>query len=98
MTSLLPNQFLITHHVQRSQSIYRSANSRNYYLYCPIIIMLRLSGKRTLAKWNSCDYVVTILLLCRGEMQRNIMKRERVAEREILAALRAGGVSAVEEF
>ncbi len=118
--------------------------------YIAIIIILRLSGKRTLAKWNSFDYVVTVafgsilatallstedefgkdilafallvlfqfiitwisvrfsiiqkliksepaLLLCRGEMQRDIMKRERVAEEEILSALRNSGVSAVED-
>lgn len=118
--------------------------------YISIIIILRLSGKRTLAKWNSFDYVVTVafgsilatalvstedefgkeilafallvllqliitwisvrfsiiqkliksepaLLLCRGEMQRDIMKRERVAEEEILSALRNSGVSAVED-
>ncbi|HEY9768277.1 MAG TPA: YetF domain-containing protein [Coleofasciculaceae cyanobacterium] len=118
--------------------------------YIAIIIILRLSGKRTLAKWNSFDYVVTVafgsilataflstedefgkdilafavlvllqfiitwisvrfsiiqkliksepaLLLCRGEMQRDIMKRERVAEEEILSALRNSGVSAIED-
>ena len=118
--------------------------------YVAIIIMLRISGKRTLAKWNSFDFVVTIalgsvlassllstkdtfgkailgftllilfqfaitwvavrsswvqklikaepaLLLYRGKMQRDIMKRERIAEGEILAALRASGISAVED-
>lgn len=118
--------------------------------YIAIIIMLRLSGKRTLAKWNSFDFVVTIafgsilasallstrdvfgksilafallvlfqfiitwisvrssviqkliksepsLLLCRGEMQYDIMKKQRIAEGEILAALRNSGVSAVED-
>lgn len=30
--------------------------------YIAIIIMLRISGKRTLAKWNSFDFVVTIAL------------------------------------
>lgn len=28
--------------------------------YIAIIVMLRISGKRTLAKWNSFDFVVTI--------------------------------------
>ena len=28
--------------------------------YIAIIFMLRVSGKRTLAKWNSFDFVVTI--------------------------------------
>jgi len=118
--------------------------------YIVIIIMLRISGKRTLAKWNSFDFVVTIafgsvlasillstkdqfgkgivafallvifqyiitwisvrssiiqkliksepaLLLYRGEMKRDVMKKERIAEGEILAALRTSGVSAVED-
>lgn len=117
--------------------------------YIAIIFMLRISGKRTLSKWNSFDFVVTIafgsilssillsakdsfgtgilgfgllvlfqyvltwissrssfiqklvkaepaLLLYKGEMQTDVMKRERVAEGEILAALRANGVSAIE--
>ena len=118
--------------------------------YIAIIIMLRLSGKRTLAKWNSFDFVVTVafgsvlasallstgdefgkgilafamlilfqfvitwisvrssliqkliksepsLLLYRGEMQHDVMKQERIAEGEILAALRNTGVSAIED-
>ena len=118
--------------------------------YIAIIIFLRISGKRTLAKWNSFDFVVTIafgsvlasillstsdqfgkgivafallvlfqyiitwisvrsdaiqkliksepsLLLYRGEMQRDVMKKQRIAEGEILAALRASGVSAIED-
>ena len=118
--------------------------------YLAIVFMLRISGKRTLAKWNSFDFVVTIafgsvlasillstsdkfgkgvlsfallvlfqyiitwisvrssiiqkliksepaLLLYRGEMQKDIMKKERIAEGEILAALRANGISAVED-
>ena len=118
--------------------------------YIAIIIMLRLSGKRTLAKWNSFDFVVTIafgsilasallstqdvfgkgilafallvlfqfiitwisvrssviqkliksepsLLLYRGEMQHDVMKKQRIAEGEILAALRNSGVSAIED-
>ena len=28
--------------------------------YIAIIFMLRISGKRTLAKWNSFDFVITI--------------------------------------
>ena len=118
--------------------------------YIAVIIMLRLSGKRTLAKWNSFDFVVTIafgsvlasallsttdefgkgilafgllvlfqfiitwisvrssviqkliksepsLLLYRGEMQHDVMKKERIAEGEILTALRNSGVSAIED-
>lgn len=118
--------------------------------YIAIIIILRLSGKRTLSKWNSFGFVVTVafgsilasallstedefgksilafavlvllqfiitwvsvrwsiiekliksepaLLLYRGEMQRDTMKRERVAEEEILSALRNSGISAIED-
>ena len=118
--------------------------------YVSIILILRISGKRTLAKWNSFDFVVTIalgsvfasiilstkdtfgkgvlsfallvvfqyiitwiavrssiiqkliksepvLLLFRGEMQRDVMKKERIAEGEVLAALRTSGVSAIED-
>ena len=118
--------------------------------YIAVIAMLRISGKRTLAKWNSFDFVVTIalgsvlastflsnkdtfgkgllgfallvlfqyiitwisvrssiiqklikaepaLLLYHGEMKREIMKKERIAEGEILAALRANGLSAIED-
>ena len=118
--------------------------------YVAIIFMLRISGKRTLAKWNSFDFVVTIafgsvlasillstkdafgqgilsfallvlfqyvitwisvrssiiqkliksepsLLLFRGKMQHDVMKKERIAEGEILAALRTSGVSAIED-
>ena len=117
--------------------------------YVAIIVMLRVSGKRTLAKWNSFDFVVTIalgsvlasallsnkdtfgkgivafgllvsfqyvitwisvrssiiqklikaepaLLLLEGEMQQEVMTRERIAEGEILAAIRASGISAIE--
>lgn len=118
--------------------------------YIAVIVFLRLSGKRTLAKWNSFDFIVTIalgsvlasillsnkdafgkgilgfallvllqyvitwisvrssviqkliksepaLLLFRGEMQRDVMRKERIAEGEILAALRANSVSAIED-
>ena len=118
--------------------------------YIAIIFVLRVSGKRTLAKWNSFDFVVTIafgsvlaslllstkdtfgkgifafallvvfqyivtwiavrsswvqklikaepsLLLHKGEFKRDVMKRERIAEGEVLAALRTNGVSAIED-
>lgn len=118
--------------------------------YIAIIILLRVSGKRTLSKWNSFDFVVTIafgsilasallstsdvfgkgilafallvlfqfvitwisvrssaiqkliksepsLLLCRGEMRYDTMKQQRIAEGEILAALRNSGISAIED-
>jgi len=118
--------------------------------YVAIIFMLRISGKRTLSKWNSFDFVVTIafgsilssillstkdsfgtgiigfgllvlfqyiltwvsarssliqkivkaepaLLLYKGKYKTEVMKRERVAEGEVLAALRANGVGAIED-
>ena len=118
--------------------------------YVAIIIMLRASGKRTLSKWNSFDFVVTIafgsilssillstkdsfgtgilgfgllvlfqyiltwisarsslvqklvkseptLLLYKGKFQDDVLKRERVAVGEILAALRANGIGAIED-
>jgi len=118
--------------------------------YIAIIFMLRLSGKRTLSKWNSFDFVVTIafgsilssillstkdsfgtgilafallvffqyvltwvssrsslvqklvkaepsLLVYKGEYQKEVLKKERVSEGEILAALRTNGVGAIED-
>lgn len=118
--------------------------------YIAIIFLLRISGKRTLAKWNSFDFVVTIafgsilssillstkdsfgtgilgfallvlfqyvitwiavrsswvqklikaepaLLLYRGELKHEVLERERVAEGEVLAALRTSGVGALED-
>lgn len=118
--------------------------------YIAIIFMLRISGKRTLSKWNSFDFVVTIafgsilssillstkdsfgtgilgfallvlfqyiltwisarssmvqklvkaepsLLLYKGKFKQEVLKRERVAEGEVLAALRAKGVGAIED-
>lgn len=118
--------------------------------YIAIIFMLRISGKRTLSKWNSFDFVVTIafgsilasillstkdslgtgilsfgllvifqyilswiavrsswvqklvkaepaLLLYQGQLMHDVLKRERVAEGEVLAALRSEGVSNIED-
>lgn len=118
--------------------------------YIAIILMLRISGKRTLSKWNSFDFVITIafgsilssillstkdsfgtgilgfallvlfqyvltwisvrssivqklvkakpaLLLYQGKLRDDVLKRERVAEGEVLAALRANGVGAIED-
>ncbi len=118
--------------------------------YVAIIVMLRLSGKRTLSKWNAFDFVVTIafgsilssillstkdsfgtgilgfallvlfqyiltwisarsslvqklvkaepaLLLYQGQFLDDVLKRERVAKGEVLAALRASGIGAIED-
>ncbi|MBE9116749.1 DUF421 domain-containing protein [Lusitaniella coriacea LEGE 07157] len=118
--------------------------------YLVIIFLLRISGKRTLSKWNAFDFVVTIafgsilstlllskdtsllqgalavgllvffqyaitwisvrsnvmqkllkaepsLLLYQGQLQHSILKRERVAKGEVLAAIRSSGIAAIEE-
>jgi len=117
--------------------------------YFGVIVLLRLSGKRTLSKWNAFDFVVTIalgsilasalvtpsiavaqamvsigllvsfqlmltwlsvrsgviqalvkakprLLLFKGEFLEQAIKNERVAKGEILAAIRLGGGSSIE--
>ena len=119
--------------------------------YAALIVLLRISGKRTLSKWNAFDFVVTIalgsilasvimskdvsladgaaalvvlvglqfiitrlsvrfdwlkrlvkaepaLLLDKGEFLTETMRRERVAESEIRAAIRSSGAAAVEEI
>lgn len=119
--------------------------------YIALIVILRISGKRTLSKWNAFDYVVTIalgstlatillskdtslaqgawprfsslvglqfvvnwlsvrfrgvselvkarpvLLFHEGKMQHAAMREARVAEGEILAALRIGGIASLRE-
>ena len=118
--------------------------------YFGIIVLLRLSGKRTLSKWNSFDFIVTIafgsilasallsdktalvqalvavailillqfiitwtavrssavqaliksepsLLLFKGELIDSILKKQRVAEGEVLAAIRLSGHSSLNE-
>lgn len=118
--------------------------------YVIIICLLRISGKRTLSKWNSFDFVVTIafgsilasmllskdtslaqaslgfgllvlyqfvltwaatrsnwvqslikakptLLLYRGEFRRTALKNERVAEGEVLAAVRSNGIGDIKD-
>ncbi|MEL6383498.1 MAG: YetF domain-containing protein [Cyanobacteria bacterium J06626_18] len=113
--------------------------------YLVIIFLLRISGKRTLSKWNSFDFVVTIafgsilaamllskdtslvqaslgfgllvlyqfiltwvatrsdivqslikaeptLLLYKGQFRQKALKHERVAEGEVLAAVRSQGM------
>lgn len=118
-------------------------------IYLAVVIFLRVTGKRTLSKWNAFDFIVTIalgstlaasilskdtaifegilglgllmglqfvvtwlsvrsstvrrllksqptLLLHEGQFQREAMRRERVTESEVRAALRSHGVSSVE--
>jgi uncharacterized membrane protein YcaP (DUF421 family) len=118
--------------------------------YLAIVALLRLSGKRTLSKWNAFDFVVTIaygsilatmvlsqqtsllqgvvgigvlllvqfvlswvavrssivqswikaqprLLLLNGKLLTDALKQERITEGEIRAAVRAKGISALEE-
>jgi uncharacterized membrane protein YcaP (DUF421 family) len=117
--------------------------------YAALIIFLRVSGKRTLSKWNAFDFVVTIalgstlasviiskdvvliegviafalliglqfvitrlsvrfdsiknvvkaeptLLFDKGEFLPEAMRRQRVAESEIRAAIRSNGLAAIE--
>lgn len=116
--------------------------------YAALVILLRLSGKRTLSKWNAFDLVVTVafgstlatvllskdvslaqgvvafallillqlaitwaavrsarvrrwikseprVVLFAGEFQADALRKERVTEGEVRAALRARGVSGV---
>src|SRR5690625_2567862 len=118
--------------------------------YIALVVMLRLFGKRTLAKWNAFDLVVTVafgsvlattllstetalvqgilamgllvglqwcitwlsvrsvtvqkwvksqprLLLLEGEFQEDALHQERVTESEVRAALRAQGITAIED-
>lgn len=118
--------------------------------YIALIIFLRVSGKRTLSKWNAFDFVVTIalgstlasvvvskdvvliegviafalliglqfvitrlsvrfdsiknvvkaeptLLFDKGEFLNEAMRRQRVTESEIRAAIRSNGLAAIEE-
>jgi uncharacterized membrane protein YcaP (DUF421 family) len=118
--------------------------------YLALIFILRVSGKRTLSKWNAFDFVVTIalgsslatallskqvslaqgvlglalliflqllatwlnvrlpvvqkllkarptLLLYQGQFQHEVMRRERVPEQEVRAAIRANGIPDVEK-
>ncbi len=119
--------------------------------YVALIVLLRLSGKRTLSKWNAFDFVVTIafgsilatvviskdisltegvlalfllvglqfvitwlcvryewidhlvkaepsLVFHRGEFVDETMRKERVSETEILAAIRSSGEAQIEKI
>lgn len=119
--------------------------------YIAMIMMLRVSGKRTLAKMNAFDFIGTValgsalatvalnknvtltdgviaiallilvqfcltwlsvrysgvkdlitsrpsLLLYKGEMQKKVMKKERLTEKEIFAAAREQGISNIKNI
>jgi len=119
--------------------------------YLALVILLRLSGKRTLSKWNAFDLVVTVafgstlatallskdtslaqgvvafgllvglewtitrlsvrygavrrwvkaeprLLLLRGQVRHAALREERVTEGELHAAVRAKGITALEDI
>ena len=118
--------------------------------YASLVVLLRISGKRTLSKWNAFDLIVTVafgsvlatsflsrdvsivqsglafaslvalqfavtwtsvrfrrlerlvkssptLLVYRGKLQHDTLRRERVTEVEVRAALRAHGVAELED-
>ncbi|MGI8787120.1 MAG: DUF421 domain-containing protein [Pyrinomonadaceae bacterium] len=120
-------------------------------IYAALIILLRVSGKRTLSKWNAFDFVVTIalgsilatvimskdipliegisaflllitlqfvitwlsvrfdfvknivkaeptLLLDKGKFLHDAMRRQRIDQSEIRAAIRAKGLAAIENI
>ncbi len=117
--------------------------------YVVLIILLRISGKRTLSKWNAFDFIVTIafgsilgmillgentsliqgivgfgllvllqlavswlsvnstemqalikakptLLLYQGNLLSEMLKKERITQEDVLAAIREKGISAIE--
>lgn len=117
--------------------------------YIVLIILLRISGKRTLSKWNAFDFIVTVafgsilgmillaedtsliqgivgfgllvilqltvswlsvnseqmqalikakptLLLYQGNMIAETLKKERITQEDVLAAIRSHGISAIE--
>lgn len=131
------------------ESIFRTAVI-TILAYVLLILLLRVSGKRTLSKMNAFDFIVTIalgstlatvmlnknvaltdgilafflliflqyiitflsaryktisnlvkstpaLLVYKGEMLRQVMKKERIAEDEIYAILRQRGLGSIEE-
>lgn len=118
--------------------------------YASLVVLLRISGKRTLSKWNAFDFIVTVafgsvlatsflsrdvsvaqsalafgslvglqfavtwtsvrframerlvkssptLLVYRGKLQHDTLRRERVTEVEVRSALRAHGVANLED-
>ena len=118
--------------------------------YAALVLLLRMSGKRTLSKWNAFDFVVTIALgstlatvlsskqvsllegvealallillqfvvswlsvkvpwvrrlvkadptclYCKGRYVSDTLKRERVTEAEVRAAVRSAGIASMED-
>ena len=52
--------------------------------YVVVVLLLRLSGKRTLAKWNAFDFIVTVAL---GSTLATVIVSKQVALAEGVAAL-----------
>ncbi len=120
------------------------------FSYVFIVLLLRISGKRTLSKWNAFDFIITVafgsilastivsnsialsdgaaalallvllqfvvtwstvrskflkdvvkaeptLLFYKGNFLKEDMKKERVTESEILAAIRGNGISSLDK-
>lgn len=55
--------------------------------YAALVLLLRLSGKRTLSKLNAFDLAVTVAP----------MRRERLTKPEVLAAIRQAGQARIED-
>lgn len=55
-----------------------------FLTYVGVVLLLRISGKRTLSKWNSFDFIVTIAL---GSVVASIILSKDISLSEGLAAL-----------
>lgn len=55
-----------------------------FFIYISLIILLRVSGKRTLSKWNAFDFVVTIAL---GSILASVVISKSLTLFEGIAAL-----------
>ena len=55
-----------------------------FFVYIALIILLRVSGKRTLSKWNAFDFVVTIAL---GSILASVVISKSLTLLEGIAAL-----------
>jgi len=80
--------------------------------YIGLVVLLLVSGKRTLSKMNSFDFVITVALgstlatvllskdvaLAEGEFLSSKMKTMRVLEEEIRQAARSQGFASMEDI